>query len=209
MSHKGGNTAGLLAGARGGDPGCFNSLIEHCTNRFVELAEREIRDFRSVRRFHTGDDFVSELVVRMLEKLKPQTLPESSVEWYSLAATVLRHLLIDEHRAINGQHGLRRKNETWSRDADVQLHPAIAGAKAPLGSTPDAGVDMAELHEQLALLPSEIGEVMRHRVYNGLKGPQLSVMLNLSEDQVQRRLRMAQELIGRYRRTGKPVNKPL
>ena len=177
---------------RGGDACARERLIEHTCERLRSLARKMLRDFPRVHRWEETDDvFVAALAKlhRSLEAVQP----ESPRDFYNLAATQIRRVLIDLARRYYGPEGLGANYESAAMDSDgkkLARYEKVDGTGKPGNLT-----EWTEFHAKVESLPEEEREVFSLIWYGGLNQQEATLALGISERTLRRRWRSARVML--------------
>ncbi len=178
-----------------GNAAARDLLIELANRRLWRLTQTMLRDHPSLARWEEADDVYQRAVVRLWQALR-DCRPESAVQFYRLAAQVLRRELIDMARHYFGPHGLAAHHATpnWNvGDAGVPLEPAAGSTWNPANLQP-----WTDFHECVERLPDELRVVFDLLWYQGLSQADAAKLLDLSQRTLERRWHAARVEI--YRR---------
>lgn len=94
-----------------GDHSARQRLIEHACERLRLITKKMLRGFPRVRRWEETDDVFTEAVTKLHRSLEA-VQPDTAQDFYRLAATQIRRVLIDMVRRYYGPEGLGAKHET-------------------------------------------------------------------------------------------------
>ena len=180
----------LLAQTRTGDPRARNELFRAARGRLEDLARRMLQKSQAVRRWVETGDMVQNASIRLLRAM--ETSPVSDTRgFFNLAATVMRRELIDLARHFTGPHGVGANHATPGEHG---------GAPGAAGQTEDHDPGELELwtqlHEAVARLPAENGEVFGLTFYHGWTQAQIAEEFGIDVRTVRRRWRRAVEALG-------------
>jgi RNA polymerase sigma-70 factor (ECF subfamily) len=134
-----------------------------------------LRGFPGVKRFADTDDILQNALLRLLRSLEA-TRPESTRDFFNLAAVQIRRELLDLARKFRGRAGPLPGDDVAAETTD--------------------GLDMdldswTAFHEAADKLPVEEREVISLKFYHGWTQPQIAEVLNVDERTVRRRWRSA------------------
>jgi RNA polymerase sigma-70 factor (ECF subfamily) len=201
MQELTGQTAGWLDLMRSGDPDARRRLIEHSCERLRGLVRKMLRRYPKVHRWEETDDVFVEAVTR-LDKALRTVEPESPRHFYNLAATQIRHVLIDLSRRYYGAEGLGSHHDTAAINADGDTPPRYE--QADVSGEPASLMEWTEFHEQVGMLPEEEQEVFNLLWYEQLTHEQAAEVLGVTTRTVRRRWRES-----RYRLIKARLGEPL
>ncbi len=182
------DTADLLARASEGDPVAFDALISHVSLRLCAIAHRMISRYPRVRRWEDTDDVLQEGLLRLHRALS-EVRPTNVGGFFGLAATIMRRLLIDLSRHYYGVYGMGAKHQSGlnSKIDDAEL--AIEHVQHMQLS--EQLEQWAAFHSTIDTLPELEKEAFSLAWYSGLSQRQISVVLEVSERTVIRRMNRA------------------
>jgi RNA polymerase sigma-70 factor (ECF subfamily) len=173
-----------LARLHGGDPNARADLIRHTAGRLRRLTQHMLRGYARVRQFEETDDVFNTALLRLhraLEEVRPATL----ADYYRLAGTQVRRVLIDLARHYFGPQGLGRNWQPTGAPAEEESQAPYEGQN----TTYDPGrlAAWSELHRQAEALPEEEREVFNLLWYQDLTQPEAAEVLGVSLATVKRR----------------------
>lgn len=183
---------GWLNRLQAGDQKARIRLIEHACERLRLLTRKMLGDFPRVHRWEETDDVFCEAMTKLHRSLE-QVHPESPRQFYGLAATQIRRVLIDMARHYYGPEGLGANYETTENHPDGKKNPRHERTDAH--GEPSSLVEWTEFHEQVEALPEEEREVFNLLWYSGLTQEQAAEVLGISQRTLTRRWRWARVLI--------------
>ena len=173
-----------------GDDSARRELIEISMRRLQLLARRILNDIPTVRRFEDSDDLLQNSVVRLWKYLSDHQ-PETPVDYFRLAACLIRRELIDLSRYHYG-------HPTSVRSAETDLSSTRESAK--IGEWPPAGNDdsfnpqklsqWTEFHEYVETLSDEDRSLFDLLWYQGLTMGETSELLSIPLRTLGRRWKM-------------------
>src|SRR5437660_338619 len=98
---------GYLNRLRDGDDRAFDELIGHTEQRLHLLARHMLRQYPAVGRWEDEADVLQDALLRLVRDLRDKHKRPASVrEFFSLAASRIRSVLLDLHRHYQGPRGL-------------------------------------------------------------------------------------------------------
>jgi RNA polymerase sigma-70 factor (ECF subfamily) len=174
---------GWLDRVQAGDLAAREELLRAFGNRLERLARKMLRRFPGVRRWVQTDDVLQSAVLRLLRALQ-EVRPESTRDFFRLAAEQMRRELLDLARHYYGPHG---------QGAHHASHGSGDGGSTPAHEPPDPADDPDELerwcafHREVEGLPAEEREVVGLIFYHGWKQADVAELFGVSERTVRRR----------------------
>jgi len=180
----------LVERIQAGDALAQNELVRLSGGRLEQLASSMLRRFPGVRRWEETGDLLQNALLRLLKSLEA-VRPESTRQFFGLAAEQLRRELLDLARHYQGPHGL------GAHHASGVLAPPTGNAVPGLDPADPAAAETAELerwqafHEAVATLPEDEREVVALIYYHGWSRVQIAAFLHINERTVRRRWRSA------------------
>ncbi len=185
-----------LQDLRRGVPEAREQLIELTRNRLQRLTQTMLKDHVPLGRWEELDDVLQRASLRLWMVLKEHH-PESSLEFFRLAATVLRRELIDIARHYYGPLGQARHHQT--PPPGVASHASLTDL-ANADSTCDPGLlqEWSEFHTFVESLPEAMRSAFDLLWYQGLRQSEAAQLLGVSERTVQRRWHEARMAVYRH-----------
>lgn len=191
-------TQELVQRANGGDDAAFAELISHVSTRLCGIAHRMLAKYPHVRRWEETDDILQESLLRLHRGLK-RSKTNSAKEFFGLAATILRHTMIDLSRHYYGVYGLGTKHQSGSFS---ERTPADAASSHNLQDLDD----WSAFHAAIEQLPDEEREVFSLVWYTGLNHSQASGVLGVSTRTIIRRMNRARLQLGELLQDNSAMN---
>jgi len=174
-----------LVRLQAGDPAARDDLLRHSRDRLCTLTRRMLWRFPNVRRWEETDDVLQQTLVR-LDKMLGRLEVKTSQDFYRLAATNIRRLLIDYARHYDGALGLGANHATPdAADRDFERPPAKIAPEA------ETLVGWAEFHERAGSLPDEEADVFGLLWYHELTQEEAALVLGISLSTLKRRWQSA------------------
>jgi RNA polymerase sigma-70 factor (ECF subfamily) len=183
-------TTGQLHGwvdrLRAGDRAAADELLRTVGGRLERLARRMLKGFPNVKRWADTDDVLQGASLRLLRTLG-QVRPNSTRDFFALAAVHLRRELLDLARHFGGPHGL------GAHHASTPPGAGPAPVDAALARRDDAAdLDRwAAFYAAVELLPAEEREVVGLVFYHGWTHGQIAELLQVTDRTVRRYWRSA------------------
>ena len=169
---------------RSGDQQARRQLIEQSCERLQLLTRKMLGRFPRVHRWEETDDVFTEAVTRLHRSLE-SICPETVRQFYCLAATQIRRVLIDMARRYYGPEGLGANYDTGIRDSEGNQN--VRCEAADRNSEPSGLQEWSEFHALIDSLPEEEREVFNLLWYEGLTQQQAAEVLNISQRTLTRR----------------------
>ena len=174
-----------------GDDIAINELLEVSMRRLRLLARRILQDIPVVRRFEESDDLLQNSVVRLWKYLSSHQ-PETAVDYFRLAACLIRRELIDLSRHHFGPHGSIGTRETHHSE---EGESASLARCLPVGNddsfNPQKLSQWTEFHEYVESLADDERALFDLLWYQGLTIGETSELLNVPLRTLGRRWKMA------------------
>lgn len=151
--------------------------------------------FPDVQRWDQTDDVFQAAALRLCRALK-DTTPESKRHLENLAAVQVRRTLVDLGRKYASS--LTMNTQRWT-PINTGIHfEGLNHVRATTESDPTELIEWVELHEQIEHLPDDVKEVFQLIWYRGLNKEEVASLLEIDLRTVQRRWRVARELLAKY-----------
>jgi len=156
-------------------------------HRLEMLARRMLKQFPAVRRWEETGDVLRDALLRLLRGLETKK-PESTRDFFNLAANRIRSALLDLARKHGGPQGL---------GTNVIRPPGDDVATPLTPDPPDAGPLPDELdrwcafHEAVERLPVEEREVVGLHFYHGWSFVDIAALFQIDERSARRRWQRA------------------
>lgn len=157
---------------RAGDPKAADELFRSIGNRLDHLARRMLAGFPTVKHYAETDDVVQGASMRLLTAIR-DLRPETSRDFFNLAAVQIRRELLDLSRRFCGRPWASDDNSTQTDPAD----------RAPLHDEID---QWTRFHEAVEKLPVEEREAIGLVFYHGCTRGEAAEILGVSERTVHR-----------------------
>jgi RNA polymerase sigma-70 factor (ECF subfamily) len=167
-----------------GDQAAADKLFQAASRRMEHLARKMLRRFPTVARWEQTNDVLQNALVRLLRALA-EVRPESTREFFSLAAEQIRRELLDLARRYQGPHGLGRRQAASLNPAPDASAPGVEPIDA--GPAADDLELWANLHEAVERLPTVEREVFALVFYHGWKQSEIGDLLGVDERTIRRR----------------------
>ena len=164
---------------KAGDESARRELLEISMRRLRLLARRILTDIPSVKQVEETDDLLQNSVVR-LWKCLAETRPETPVDYFRLAACLIRRELIDLSRHHFGQRGARTNAETppSSAEESAVVFRDVQAANDD-SFNPQKISQWTEFHEYVENLSAEDRALFDLLWYQGLTMNETSDLLNI------------------------------
>jgi RNA polymerase sigma-70 factor (ECF subfamily) len=162
---------------RAGDRTAREELLRSVGGQLERLARSMLRRFPNVGAWTETGDVLSGAVMRLLRALE-RLRPESTREFFGLAAQQIRRELLDLARHFGGPMG---------HGANLARSPAEALDPPDTRSCREEMERWAAFHEAVELLPPEEREVMGLIYYHGWSHAEVAELFGVSTKTVQRR----------------------
>ena len=189
---KQGELSDVLERLRTGDVQAREEIIARCERRLREMARAALNDFDRLRRWEETDDVVQNALLR-LHRALVDVKPESTRNFYRLAATQIRRQLLDLIRHYYGPEGLGTNHRS---DPEVVATISQRVARKVNGSLrPNSPDQWQHLHDAVAALPDKEREVVDLLWYHRLTQEEAGELLDVTARTIKRRWRSAKILL--------------
>jgi RNA polymerase sigma factor (sigma-70 family) len=179
----------LLQRLREGDPGSVQALLEASMRRLQILAKRISNNIPGVKRWEQTDDLVQNSVIRLWKALETNH-PQTPLEYYRLASTIMRRELIDRSRHFFGAEGIGANLARTGNALDSQFVSPV-DLKTDQTNEPSKLASWTEFHEYVESLNEEDKALFDLLWYQGLTLTQAAELLGSSERTTRRRWKLA------------------
>jgi RNA polymerase sigma-70 factor (ECF subfamily) len=189
----------LLDRVNAGERKARDELLNRVMLRLELLARKMLKQFPAVRRWEETGDILQDALLRLLRGLETKR-PESTRDFFNLAANRIRSALLDLARKHGGPQGLGK---------NVVRPVGGGGSDPPPGPTPDPAdvtpsTDELErwcaFHQAVEKLPAEEREVVGLHFYHGWSFVDIAELFQIDERSARRRWQRAcvrlHELLG-------------
>jgi RNA polymerase sigma factor (sigma-70 family) len=173
---------------RAGNSQARERLIEHACERLRLITRKMLRDSPKIHRWEETDDVFIAAVTKLHRSLEA-VQPESVRDFYNLAATQIRRVLVDLARRYYGPEGLGANYDTGAVAPDGK--DAARHDRADFTGEPASVMEWTEFHQQVESLPEEEKAVFSLLWYSGLTQQEATHALGISERTLRRRWRSA------------------
>ena len=162
-----------------GDDSARRKLLEISMRRLRLLAHKILDDIPSIRRFEDTDDLLQNSVVRLWKYLAERQ-PETPVDYFRLAACLIRRELIDLSRHHFGQRHSTVVFESPTSAGDQAVGPPCSHRESHDDLTdPQKLSQWTEFHEYVENLPEEDRSIFDLLWYQGLTMGETSELLGM------------------------------
>ncbi len=179
----------LLDMLAAGHPEASRQLLDVSIERLRQLSRKIMADIPGVSRWEDTDDLLQNGAVRLWKALENHH-PPTPLDYFRLAAAVIRRELIDLSRHYFGPHGMAANlARSWVQDGERFTTPAAAA--------PDETYDpqrlgrWTEFHEYVESLPDDDRVMFDLLWYQGLTLGEAAEMLGAAERTTRRRWKTA------------------
>ncbi|MGE3821021.1 MAG: RNA polymerase sigma factor [Isosphaeraceae bacterium] len=178
---------GLLDRWRAGDVAAGDELCRRVAARLEVLARKMIGGFPNVRPLADTGDLLQTAMIRLLRTLT-HLKPESTHDFFNLAAVHLRRELLDLTRRVAARPELRSRSRKVVQDEE---------GESPLGRIAEPSADSIDLdrwcrfHEAVEALPILEREVIGLAFYHGWTQTRMAELFHVDERTIRRWWRSA------------------
>jgi RNA polymerase sigma-70 factor (ECF subfamily) len=192
---------------RAGDRAAADELLRAVGGRLEGLARRMLKGFPNVKRWADTGDVLQGAAMRLLRTLE-RIRPDSTRDFFNLAAVHVRRELLDLARHFGGPQGVGANHASAAPGADAG--PPAYEAAAPAADTADLD-RWVRFHEAVERLPAAEREVVGLAFYHGWTHEQIAELLQVTDRTVRRYwqaacLRLSAEVGGRLPDVGGPAD---
>ena len=173
---------------RGGDQQARERMIEHTCERLRLITRKMLRASPKLHRWEETDDVFVAAMTKLHRSLGA-VQPETVRDFYNLAATQIRRVLVDLARRYYGPEGLGANYDTGAVGPDGENLPRYD--QADFTGEPTSLMEWTEFHQQVESLPEEERAVFSLLWYAGLTQGEAAQALDISERTLRRRWRSA------------------
>ena len=184
------DTEGWLALAQSGDDSAWDAIIDHSCERLRRLARRMLRNYPALRRWEQTDDILQTAVIRLHRSLRA-VKPESSSQYYGLAAIQIRRSLLDLTRHHFGPHGTGANHHSDDLQNKDGKPSSSIEAHAEAGQEPSTLAEWNEFHQAVERLPEQEQQVFNLLWYDGMSQPEAAAVTGIPLRTLKRRWQVA------------------
>ena len=179
----------LLDLLQAGDQDARQQLLDVSTNRLRHLSRKILSDIPGVKRWEDTDDLLQNGSIRLwkaLEKHHPPTV----LDYFRLAAAVIRRELIDLSRHYFGPQGM---GANLRRSGNIHPDERLGGSEQAADEThePQELGRWTEFHEYIEDLPDDDRTLFDLLWYQGLTVGEAAELTGISERTLRRRWKSA------------------
>lgn len=179
----------LLDMLKSGDGDASRRLLDVSMDRLRTLSRKILADIPGVKRWEETDDLLQNASVRLWKALE-RSHPPTTLDYYRLAAAVIRRELIDLSRHYFGPQGIAANQaKTWVREGESQI-PAAEAAPDQTYDPQQLG-RWTEFHEYVDKLPEEDRTLFDLLWYQGMTLGEAAETMGAAERTVRRRWKTA------------------
>jgi RNA polymerase sigma factor (sigma-70 family) len=166
-----------------GDSSARVGLLRCVNDRLGLMARKMLRGYARVARWEDADDVLQNAYIRLGRALDA-SVPPTALDFFKLAAALIRHELIDLARHYGGPRGL---GAHYLTPAVTKNMGETGGNAAEAAVSPDELALWTEFHTAIKGLPDEHREMFDLLWYQGLTQAEAASVLGVVEKTVQRR----------------------
>lgn len=179
----------LLDMLKSGDPDASRRLLDVSMERLRTLSRRILADIPGVKRWEETDDLLQNASVRLWKALE-RSHPPTTLDYYRLAAAIIRRELIDLSRHYFGPQGIASNQaSSWVSEHGSRF-PAAEGAADQTHDPQQLG-RWTEFHEYVEKLPDEVRMLFDLLWYQGMTLGEAADLMGAAERTVRRRWKTA------------------
>jgi RNA polymerase sigma-70 factor (ECF subfamily) len=177
---------GWLDRLRAGDPSAREQLIQVACDRLERLTRKMLRSWQRVHRWEETQDVMQNAAVRLYRALA-ESKPESTIDFFRLAALNIRRELQDLAKHYYGPRGLGANHATAAWKPASNSDDSLAWEPSANEEEPANLAAWAEFHARVDTLPDEEREVFDLLWYQEVSQAEAAALLGVSERTVKRR----------------------
>lgn len=179
----------LLDSLKAGDTEASRHLLDATMERLRLLSRKIWADIPGVERWEEVDDLVQNSSLRLWKALETHH-PPTPLDYFRLAAAVIRRELIDLSRRHFGPQGLGANHaKSWARG--IQSGAALVELMGNSTHDPVKLSNWTEFHEYVDVLPEDERTLFDLLWYQGLTLDEAAESIGSSERTVRRRWQLA------------------
>jgi RNA polymerase sigma factor (sigma-70 family) len=180
---------GLLNRLRAGDKVAAQELISASMNRLQVLSRKIMGDIPTVRRWEETDDVAQNAMLKIWKALST-VHPETPLDYFRLAAAVIRRDLIDLARHYYGPRGMGANHANSGLMGDSEMQSPV-NLKAADSTDPETLGRWTDFHEYVEALPDEERTLFDLLWYQGLSLVHATEVMQIPERTLRRRWKTA------------------
>ncbi len=179
----------LLDRLRAGDPDAPQQLLDVSTKRLRHLSRKILSDIPGVKRWEDTDDLLQNGSIRLWKALEKHH-PPTTLDYFRLAAAVIRRELIDLSRHYFGPEGM---GANLLRSGNIAARDRLGGAEFAADEThePQDLGRWTEFHEYIESLPDAERSLFDLLWYQGLTLGEAAELTGTPERTLRRRWKSA------------------
>jgi RNA polymerase sigma factor (sigma-70 family) len=181
---------GWIDRLREGDLAARDQLLQQASQRLERLTRKMLRDYPGVQRWEQTDDVLQNALVRLCRSLG-EIAPETTRDFFRLAAAQIRRELIDLARKYRGPFGLGTNYASQAGFVSRQEEGSPSLEAAEVTNDPSRLAEWTAFHQAVEQMPAELRDVFDLVYYQGLEQAEAAVLLRISERTLKRRWQMA------------------
>lgn len=179
----------LLDLLKAGDAEASRQLLDVTMERLRTLSRKILADIPGVERWEEIDDLVQNSSLRLWKALEKHH-PPTPLDYFRLAAAVIRRELIDLSRRYFGPHGLAANQaKSWRQDSQSAATPIDLADNSTYD--PVNLSNWTEFHEYVENLPDDERTLFDLLWYQGLTLDEAAESIGSSERTVRRHWQLA------------------
>ncbi|MEO1083949.1 MAG: ECF-type sigma factor [Acidobacteriota bacterium] len=173
-----GETARLLAAWRSGDEESLPRLIEILHHGLRRQAQAQLR------RLRPGDTLgTTALVNEAFVKMVDHRSAKDRDHFFAVAATAMRHILVDHARAKMAQ---KRGDGRGAVALEEELHVPMPEGSPKLEEQAVSLLDLHRALDRLAVRAERLAKVVEYRFFGGMTEEQIAAVLDVTDRTVRR-----------------------
>jgi RNA polymerase sigma factor (sigma-70 family) len=166
---------------KAGDSKALDGLMQRVSARLERISRKMFSRYRRLSRWMDADDVLQNATLRLIKALQA-VRPNTTREFYSLAATQIRRELLDVTKSLFGPEGAGHNHDSVSPNDS-----AATRISDPKTDENDSEFELwCEFHRQVDSLPEVEREVVGFLFYHGWKQQQVADFYGVTVRTVQR-----------------------
>lgn len=163
----------------GNEEAASRELLNVAMHRLRLISRKILADIPGVKRWDSTDDLLQNALLRLWKAVEKHH-PATPVDFYRLAAHIIRHEMIDLARSRFGPHGWGASHHSPAVESDgMERSPLEQIAPSPDSCDPEKLQEWTEFHTYVENLPDAERQLFDLLWYQGLSMAETSELLNI------------------------------